>query len=168
MSKNALRKRAREKRRELPPERCLPAAGKLVEILAPRLQGVTLSFASFGDEIDLGLLNELLLQKKYLLLPGRDHERPSAFFVQDFSTQLEKSKKGYLVPKEELCQQCPLADIAFVLVPALAFDEKGNRIGYGGGFYDRLLADLSHARKIGVGFIEQLFSEDLPQPHDMT
>lgn len=168
LSKTALRKRAREKRKSLPLERRLPAASKLVEILLPRLQGSTLSFASFADEIDLWPLNDLLCKKGLLLLPGQDHTQLTVFAVEDLS-QLEKTRKGLCVPKEDVCRPVPLANIAFVLVPALAFDEKGGRIGYGGGFYDRLLAKLQpETQKIGVGFIEQLFTQELPhEAHDI-
>lgn len=167
--KATLRKKAREKRRALPDERRLPAAEKLVEILLPRLTGPTLSFASFGDEIDLWPLNEILAKKKLLFLPGADHEKLNIFAVDELDGQLEKTKKGFLAPKEIICRPAPLAAIAFALVPAIAFDERGGRIGYGGGFYDRLLAAMPQGtKKIGVGFIEQLFYEELPhEDHDI-
>ncbi len=172
LSKVALRKKAREKRRSLSEERRLPAASKLIEILLPRLQratqGATLSFASFGDEIDLWPLNDILCKKGLLVLPGPDHAKLTVFAVEDMS-QLERTGKGLFVPKEDVCKPVPLGDLSFVLVPALCFDEKGGRIGYGGGFYDRLLAKLrQETQKIGVGFIEQLFAQELPhEAHDI-
>jgi len=167
MSKSILRKKAREKRKELGTDRRLGAADKLIEILLPRLQGPTLSFASFGDEIDLWPLNALLSEKKILLLPGADHEKLEIFSVGDLSGELVKTQRGWLAPNEGLCSSFPLSEVGFVLVPALAFDRSGGRIGYGGGFYDRLLAK-TNAHKIGVGFIEQVSSEDLPhEAHDI-
>lgn len=54
-----------------------------------------------------------------------------------------------------------------IVVPGLAFDVHGNRLGYGGGFYDRLFANLpSTARRIGVCFNEQLVEQIPTQPHD--
>lgn len=167
-TKAALRKEMREKRRNLPPERREPAGKRLIEILADRLHGCVLSFASFGDEIDLWPLNTFLVSHHILALPGNDHTHLQIFTVKNFTEQLQKTKQGFLVPKQDLCSPLSCDDIDFVLVPALAFDEKGGRIGYGGGFYDRLLVRLpQNTRKIGVGFIEQFMAYDLPhEAHD--
>lgn len=58
-------------------------------------------------------------------------------------------------------------DIELIVVPAVAFDRKGNRVGRGKGYYDRLLAD-SKATKIGVGYDFQLIEEGIDaDPHDV-
>ncbi len=167
--KAAFRKHARQKRKSLPLERRLGAGDKIVEILTKRIHTPTLSFANFRDEVDMGPLNEWLQQHHWLLLPGEDHTQLTIYSVDDSTSQLKKSSKGYLVPQKELCSPFPLGNISCVLVPALAFDEKGGRIGYGGGFYDRLLASMGkETRKIGVGFIEQLSPIELPhETHDI-
>lgn len=58
-------------------------------------------------------------------------------------------------------------DIELMIVPAVAFDRKGNRLGRGKGFYDRLLA-TSRATKIGVGYEFQLFDSIPSEPHDVA
>lgn len=55
-----------------------------------------------------------------------------------------------------------------LLVPLAAFDATGNRIGYGGGYYDRTLAALPDARAIGVAFELARVPSTLPQPHDRS
>lgn len=62
----------------------------------------------------------------------------------------------------------PVDDIELIVVPAVAFDRRGNRIGRGKGYYDRLLAS-SRALKIGVGYDFQLRDdgEIEPDPHDI-
>ncbi len=58
-------------------------------------------------------------------------------------------------------------DIELMVIPAVAFDRKGNRLGRGKGFYDRLLAS-SKATKIGVGYEFQLFDSIPAEPHDVA
>lgn len=57
-------------------------------------------------------------------------------------------------------------EIDLMIIPAVAFDRKGNRLGRGKGFYDRLLAE-SKATKIGVGYEFQLIDEIPAEPHDV-
>lgn len=68
-----------------------------------------------------------------------------------------------------------LADIAVMLIPGVAFDHKGNRLGYGKGYYDRLLAMEKGASGngplpllIGISYDETLFAEIPTDPHDKT
>lgn len=61
-----------------------------------------------------------------------------------------------------------MAVIELVVVPAIAYDRNGNRVGRGKGYYDRLLRDTS-ATKIGVGYDFQLLEEDIPaEAHDVS
>lgn len=57
-------------------------------------------------------------------------------------------------------------EIELIVVPAVAFDRKGNRLGRGKGFYDRLLG-ATKATKIGVGYEFQLLDELPAEPHDV-
>lgn len=57
-------------------------------------------------------------------------------------------------------------EIELVVVPAVAYDRRGNRLGRGKGFYDRLLGDVK-ATKIGVGYEFQLMDELPAEPHDV-
>lgn len=60
-----------------------------------------------------------------------------------------------------------ISDIDLMIIPAVAFDRKGNRLGRGKGFYDRLLAS-SKATKIGVGYEFQLLDELPTENHDVA
>jgi len=59
-----------------------------------------------------------------------------------------------------------LETIDFVLVPALALDPTGRRIGYGRGYYDRLLTKLPNALRVAVAYDFQLLAEIPDEPHD--
>lgn len=58
-------------------------------------------------------------------------------------------------------------DIELIIVPSVAFDRNGNRVGRGKGYYDRLLADTA-AFKIGVGYDFQLVDEIEAESHDVS
>jgi 5-formyltetrahydrofolate cyclo-ligase len=53
-----------------------------------------------------------------------------------------------------------------VLVPMLAFDARGHRLGYGGGYYDRTFEALPHARRVGVAYAGQELRNVPREPHD--
>ncbi len=61
-----------------------------------------------------------------------------------------------------------ISQIELVVVPAVAYDRRGNRVGRGKGYYDRLLAE-TNATKVGVGYDFQLLDEEIPaEPHDVA
>ncbi|MGH7156833.1 MAG: 5-formyltetrahydrofolate cyclo-ligase, partial [Candidatus Saccharimonadales bacterium] len=60
------------------------------------------------------------------------------------------------------------AKFDLILVPVLAFDKENYRLGWGGGFYDKFLANQPQALKIGLGFQDGLVEQGLPhEPHDV-
>lgn len=82
--------------------------------------------------------------------------------------RLWRSAMGMLEPGPDLPQAHPgLMDM--IIVPGSAFSVQGHRLGYGKGFYDRLLAQAPQALKVGLAFDVQLFpAADFPQePHDV-
>lgn len=124
-----------------------------------------LSFASFRDEIDTCSLNDFLAARNALCLPKIVDAKLKIYFVKDPRSQMLPNRWGLLEPDPEQCLEAPLSEIEWALVPGLAFDQRKHRIGYGKGFYDRLLPELPNAVAAGVGFCEQLSSLDLPT-HD--
>lgn len=61
-----------------------------------------------------------------------------------------------------------ISAIELVVVPAVAYDRRGNRVGRGKGYYDRLLSS-TRATKVGVGYDFQLIEEEIPvEPHDVA
>ena len=67
--------------------------------------------------------------------------------------QLENNAWGIPEPRQGI--PTPIEKIDLVLVPLLAFDQRGHRVGYGKGYYDRFLAESnSDCRKIGLSFFE--------------
>jgi 5-formyltetrahydrofolate cyclo-ligase len=85
-----------------------------------------------------------------------------SFRAWDFGQPLEPGPFGTMHP----AAKAPLAVPDLVLVPLLAFDARGARLGAGGGFYDRTLASLS-AQRIGVAYAAQEVSSIPTEPHDV-
>lgn len=80
-------------------------------------------------------------------------------------SELEVGRLGIREPRETA--PWPPEQIDLMIVPALAFDRRGHRLGRGGGFYDRFLAGLKvKAATCGLGFCEQTFDELPTAKHD--
>lgn len=84
------------------------------------------------------------------------------FALCSSEASLQKGKYDIPEPKAD----CPIfspeklnSSKTLILVPALAFDEKGFRVGYGGGFYDRYLIKIPNSLSIGLAFSEHIFPQ---------
>jgi 5-formyltetrahydrofolate cyclo-ligase len=86
-----------------------------------------------------------------------------SFYFED-AHQLEKNTWGIMEPKQGI--PTPSEKIDAVLVPLLAFDRKGNRVGYGRGFYDKFLATIN-CKKIGLSFFPPVQSIEGMSPQDI-
>lgn len=98
-----------------------------------------------------------------------DDAAPFGEVAADWSNVI--SGKGNLqlrVPRAAAhCERGTARDLDAVLVPGLAFDESGSRLGQGGGWYDRVLAAAPGICKIGLGFDFQIVALLPVQPHDV-
>lgn len=84
------------------------------------------------------------------------------YFSED--VKLEPNAQG--IPEPVGGELCPSQKIDAVIVPLLTFDEEGHRLGYGGGFYDRFLAECTpHALRIGLSYFPPLDFE-IPEVHE--
>lgn len=130
-----------------------------------------LSFLAFRNEIDLGQLYERWPDKRWLvprvvegteLAPGQKAYLSLHSYV---ASQLVQHRFGMLEPKPSLPTADP-GELEIILVPGVAFDRQGGRLGYGGGFYDRLLPLANHSIRVGVTY-ERLVLDAIPmEPWD--
>jgi len=127
-----------------------------------------LFFAPLPDELDIWpSLPAALDSGKRVFLP---HFVPAtnsyaACEVRIPQTDLKIGQFGIREPSET-CPQIPLNRLDLVLVPGVAFDLHGRRLGRGKGFYDRLLAAV-RGKTCGVAFDEQIVNEIPVEPHDV-
>lgn len=169
--KNTLRALMGKKRQSIGKMRRIAALQYALDTLLPLLKShsLVLSFASFGSEFYTLPINKTLAANQKLVLPKTEYGSLRLFLIEDFAQQLSISPLGMLEPNPQNCKEIAIEDVSAILVPGLAFDVEKNRLGYGKGYYDRLLQKLHfQTLSIGVGFIEQLVSEKLPvMPHDV-
>ena len=177
-AKRELRSRMRSVRAVLPlsavRERSAAAMAQLralPEIAAAR---VIVGFSAIQRELDpASLLAEARAQGKRVGLPrvieSDDPAEPPALALHEVASEAElvEGAFGILEP----AASAPLlaaADVSVVLVPGLAFDVDGHRIGYGRAFYDRLLPSMPQAFRIGIAYDFQLVPELPREPHDIA
>jgi 5-formyltetrahydrofolate cyclo-ligase len=136
--------------------------------LEPQLRSAQtiLFYAPLPDELDVWPLMEKWLKSKICALPAFDAATQSyvARRVTNLETDIAEGKFGVSEPSPE-CEKISLDKLNLILVPGMAFDLSGNRLGRGKGFYDRILAEASGV-KCGVGYDFQLREEIPTEPHD--
>lgn len=127
-----------------------------------------LLFAPLADEPNVRpLLHSALAGDKLTALPRFNvaSGHYEAAVVSDLSKDFVEGKFGILEP----AAACPIVDLKrldLILVPGVAFDWQGHRLGRGKGFYDRLLSSVS-GKTCGVAFDQQLVSTLPVEPHDV-
>lgn len=166
--KEKLREFLKEKRKLISQERRLEVEKRILEELYPRLVDYKyiLSFASFGDEINLWPLNIILCQEKKLLLSHVKHSCLDIYHIYDLK-ELVRSKFGILEPDPKKSIPFNKKDLICILTPGLGFDSFNHRLGYGKGHFDKLLAEFKSCTTVGIGFKEQFVKEPLPiEQHD--
>ena len=130
----------------------------------------------FPGEVDLALfIAEMLRKGRKVYLPRVTEEAGHMEFIRigdEWGAQLTPGRKGILEPRAESGEvfSSQFADTVAVLVPGLAFDQRGGRLGRGGGFYDRFLArpEVRGAVKIGVCWSMQLVHDTPTDHHDVA
>ena len=120
-----------------------------------------LLYASFRNEADTwGILEDLLAQGGTALLP---RTRKSGLEIYEYRgpESLKENALGILDPDPEKCPPADPSAIRLAVVPGVAFDRKGGRLGFGAGYYDRFLPLIPSALKVGLCYESQI-ADSLP------
>ena len=168
--KAGLKQSITEKRNSLSKEEILEKSGKIKDNLFVLEQykksKTVMFFVSFNSEVNTHEMIKEALKAKTVIVPKvLEHEiEPS--MIADFDSLVSTGKFGILEPIETM--KIAYKNIGLVLVPGIAFDILGHRIGYGFGFYDRFLAKVPKAVKIGLTFDFQVVEKVPHEEHDVA
>ncbi len=115
-------------------------------------------YKSLKSEVNTDkLIDYAIANNKVVLIPKVEKDN-LVFYKIDKQTKLIKSNFGVLEPVNS--QIITKENIDLIIVPGVCFDQKGNRLGFGKGYYDRFLNDMKTI-KIGICYKEQL-SDNIP------
>ena len=132
---------------------------------------IVCSYVDFRDEVETAeLIAELLQEGRRVVVPVQLHgaATPLVFAEIHSLAEMERNDFGILQPPLAAARLVPTAAIPLFLVPGLAFDPAGRRLGYGLGCYDRAFADATPgALKVGLAFEVQILESVPADPHDV-
>ena len=133
--------------------------------------GTVMAYMSMGSEFDTStLVDAVLARGARLVLPRVDRASKTLalYQVEDLQDSLQAGVWGIREPDPRRCREAALAEVDCILMPGAVFDRERHRLGYGGGFYDKLLARPERrAATIAVAFVEQLVPAVPVEAHDM-
>ncbi len=138
---------------------------RLLALPAFETAGAVLSYAGFGSEFDTSAFNAAVLTAgKALLLPRVDRARRVLRLhrVRDPLTDLLPGLWGIREPDPARCAETSAETAGLILVPGVAFDAGGGRLGYGGGFYDRLLPGAALTASLAAAAFEAQVVDAVP------
>lgn len=119
-------------------------------------------FVNFRTEVNTKpIISYLIAHNKKVIVPYTDiaNKRLRLFYLNDIN-ELKIGSYNILEPDPNTAKEAKEENIDLAVVPGSAFDVKGGRMGYGGGFYDRLLPKLrKDVLKIAVAFELQIVDE---------
>ncbi|MDF9409175.1 MAG: putative 5-formyltetrahydrofolate cyclo-ligase [Pelotomaculum sp. PtaB.Bin013] len=175
MSKNILRKAVLQERKALSRAEVTGKSNLIVNkvlTMEEYLQAATVMvYLDFRNEVQTGtLVSHSMKAGKRVVVPVTEVKERKLIpsLIVDYPGDLQPGNWGILEPKPQCLRPVEPGDIDIIFVPGVAFDVNGNRLGYGGGYYDRFLARLSsHSVFIALAFELQVRRYVYPAAHDI-
>lgn len=157
-----IRQQVRQARQQLSPQQQQQAAQNIQQqalalIQQHKCENIALYLPFDGEISTLPLIESLWQQQKNVFLPVL-HPFASGhllFLAYKPETKLIKNKFGILEPQLNVQNVLPLASLHMIFTPLVAFDKQGNRLGMGGGFYDRTLQNWQNSSFLPIGLAHQ-------------
>ena len=169
MDKKELRRSIRERKRAMTEEEIVSRSEKLGALFAQseayKNAKTIYGYLPYNQEVrTVPMLEQALKDGKRVAVPKVYGDEMKFLYLDDL-TQVEKGYAGIPEPIAD----GPVADddTALVLMPGLAFDPAGHRIGYGGGFYDKFLAAEPNHPTLALCYEFQMLPELHTEEHDI-
>ena len=169
MDKKELRRTIRERKRAMTEEEIVNRSAKLGELFAQsdayKNAKTIYGYLPYNQEVrTVPMLEQALKDGKKVAVPKVYGDEMKFLYLDDLS----KVSKGYAGIPEPIADE-PVADdkTALVLMPGLAFDPEGHRIGYGGGFYDKFLAAEPNHPTLALCYEFQMLPALDTEEHDI-
>ena len=157
-------------------------SAKEVEAKIKRIENRLFEFANFLEanivllyinsdcEVDsLKIIKRCFNYNKIVILPAFDTTKYKMRLmkIDNVDMDLTQGPRGILEPDPSRCNIVPIECIDIAIIPGIAFDEKGGRIGSGDGYYDRFIPSLSiTTRKVALAFEDQIVPQIQMEAHD--
>lgn len=146
-NKAELRQSALKARREVPRERLVQLSEAVMNNVISSIEfeksKVLATYVAKDDEVRTeGIIGYSLKEGKRVLVPVSRPSKTTLVFseLHDYRKELASGNFGVLEPKKEFLRPVPLEEANLVLVPVVAWDDFGHRLGYGKGYFDSALA----------------------------
>ena len=125
-------------------------------------------YAAYNEEADTArILKEAWRLGKCTAVPKVVSEGQMEFYEIHSPNELTVGYHGIPEPAADTVRVCPdEGRNTLIILPGLAFDRNGNRLGYGGGFYDRYLQKYPFCHTIGIAFSAQCIEQIPSETHD--
>lgn len=171
LTKPGIRKRILALREQLAPDRraaySAAISAHIVKLENYQRAGTILGYMNFGAEFASEIwIQQVLADGKKLALPRVNHHtnQLDLYWVDDLENQLVAGLWGIREPIVERCERLSkLNEVEFALLPGVAFSREGARLGYGGGYYDKLLGRMTHQPVLAAAAFALQIVEQIPQ-----
>ena len=131
---------------------------------------IALLYMPIAPEVDTReIVQRSYMYNKIIVLPAFDAQsyQMTLMKVDDPDKDLVEGPRGNLEPNPKRCKAVPIDCLDIAIIPGVAMDEKGGRLGSGKGYYDRLIPDLPiTTRKVGLVFEDQIVPAVPMESHD--
>lgn len=127
-----------------------------------------LFYISYDNEVNThDMIKESFTKGKTVIVPKTDTQKKTLCLSKLLSwDDLSPCAYSILEPRENCIREVPFSSVDLLIVPGIAFDLHGHRIGHGMGYYDRLLKTTSQAHSIGLAFECQIIQSIPAEKHD--
>lgn len=161
-----VKKRRREADEETLHEKSLQILERFRQLSAYKDASLLLAYVDAKREVETRFLMRCAWDDgKKVAVPRVDGDGIMHFYYLRSLKDLEPGAFGIMEPRAD-CRICEPEE-GLLLMPGVAFDEQGHRVGYGGGYYDRYLEKHPHLIHIALAFEFQIFPEVPSEKHDI-